>query len=606
MKILFAASECVPFVKTGGLADVVGALPKEIMKAGEEVRVILPLYKAIDQKWRDQMELVVSFYVNLGWRHQYVGILKLEFEGTIFYFVDNQQYFGRDYIYGMGGDEGERFAFFCRAVLEALPKIDYIPDVLHCHDWQTGLIPVLLTAQYKHLEFYKDIRTVYTIHNLQYQGIFPIGHVEELLSLGDWAYTSNTLEFFGMCSFMKGGLVFADEITTVSPTYSLEIQTAYYGERLDGLLRSRVDHLTGILNGIDTVDYDPEHDPAIARNYTADTFALKVENKIALQQELGLRVDSSIPMIGMVSRLSGQKGLDLVECVLGEIMNTGAQLVVLGMGESKYVDLFSWAQWKYPGQVSACFQMNHTLAHKIYAACDLFLMPSMFEPCGLSQLISLRYGTLPITRETGGLRDTVLAYNKFTGEGNGFTFLNYNAHDMLHVIEQAVTMYHNDRELFNKIAVRAMRGLYGWDQSAHKYVDLYRKLTGAEKVEEAVVEAAPVVEEKPVKKTRKKAVSAEGEEPAKKTTRKRTTKAETAAAEGEAAPKKATRKKATPAAAEGEEPAKKTTRKRTTKAEGEADATAAKKPRARKKAEPKEDAKIEVPVEAKPEETPAE
>ena len=562
MKILFAASECVPFVKTGGLADVVGALPKEIRKAGEEVRVILPLYKAIDQKWRDQMEHVLSFYVDLGWRHQYVGILKLEYEGTVFYFVDNEQYFGRDYIYGMGGDEGERFAFFCRAVMEALPKIDYIPDVLHCHDWQTGLLPVMFKAQYKHLDFYKDIKTVYTIHNLQYQGIFPISNIEELLGLGDWAYTSDNLEFFGMCSFMKGGLVFADEITTVSPSYSLEIQTAYYGERLDGLLRSRVDHLTGILNGIDTTDYNPETDKMITRNYTADTFALKVENKTALQQELGLTVDPSVPMIGMVSRLSGQKGLDLVECVLDEITATGAQLVVLGMGESKYVDLFSWAQWKYPNQVSACFQMNNVLAHKIYSACDMFLMPSMFEPCGLSQLISLRYGTLPITRETGGLRDTVLAYNEYTGEGNGFTFLNYNAHDMLHVIEQAVAMFNNDRDTFNKIAVRAMRGLYGWDQSALKYVDLYKSLVG--------IPAAAV--EEPA--------------PAKKPARKRTAKA---AVEGEAAaPKKTTRKKAA-AEAEAVEAPKKPARKRTTKVTADSDEkpAAEKKPRTRKKAEPK-------------------
>ena len=571
MKILFAASECVPFVKTGGLADVVGALPKEIRKSGEDVRVILPLYKAIDAKWRDQMEHVLYFYVNLGWRHQYVGILKLEYEGIPFYFIDNEQYFGRDYIYGMGGDEGERFAFFCRAVLEALPKIDFIPDVLHCHDWQTGMIPVLLHAQYRQLEFYQNIRTVYTIHNLQYQGIFPIGNIEDLLSLGDWAYTSDNLEFFGMCSFMKGGLVFADEITTVSPTYSHEIQTAYYGERLDGLLRARVDHLTGILNGIDTVEYDPEHDPAIFRTYSADTFELKVENKTALQQELGLKVDPSAPMIGMVSRLSGQKGLDLVECVLKEIMDTGAQLVVLGMGESKYVDLFSWAQWKYPEQVSACFEMNHVLAHKIYAACDLFLMPSMFEPCGLSQMISLRYGTLPIARETGGLRDTVLAYNAYTGDGNGFTFLNYNAHDMLHVIEQAVKMYHEDRETFVKLAVRAMRGLYGWDQSAQKYVDLYRKLAAS---------AAPAAEEAPAKRTRKKAAaSTEAEDAEKKPARRRTAKAKAEAAEGEAAPKR-TRAKKSEDAAEA-----KPARKRATKAEkAEAEAPAAeKKPRTRRK-----------------------
>ena len=551
MKVLFAASECVPFVKTGGLADVVGALPRELYKEGADVRVILPLYKAVGQKWRDQMEHVLYFYVNLGWRHQYVGILKTVYEGVTYYFVDNEQYFGRDYIYGMGGDEGERFAFFSRAVLEALTKIDFVPDVLHCNDWQTGMIPVLLKAQYKQLELYSNIRTVYTIHNLQYQGIFPIGHIEEMLSLGDWAYTSDNLEFFGMCSFMKGGLVFADEVTTVSPTYAQEIQTAYYGERLDGLLRARVDHLTGILNGIDTVDYDPATDVHIPAHYTADTYEKKVENKLALQQEMGLNVDANAPLIGMVTRLSGQKGLDLVECVLSEILATGAQLVVLGMGESKYVDLFSWAQWKFAGQVAARFEMNAPLSHRIYAGCDLFLMPSMFEPCGLSQLISLRYGTLPITRETGGLRDTVLAYNAFTGEGNGFTFLNYNAHDMLHVIEQAVAMYKGDRPLFNSIAVRAMGGLYGWDQSARKYLALYKKLV------------SPAAPEAPKKRaTRKKAEAAPAEaadEPPKKRATRKKAEAEPAEAAAEAPKKRATRKKKAeeaPAEAPAEAPKK--------------------------------------------------
>ena len=548
MKILFATSECVPFVKTGGLADVTGALPKEILKAGEDVRVVLPLYKAVGQEWRDQMEHVVYFYVNLGWRRQYVGIEKLVYAGITFYFVDNEQYFGRDYIYGMGGDEGERFAFFCRAVLEMLPKIDFIPDILHCHDWQTGLIPVLYKLQYSQLELFENIRTVFTIHNLQYQGLFPIDTIEDLLYLGNLAYTSDALEFFGMCSCMQGGLVFSDEITTVSPTYSQEIQTAYYGERLDGLLRSRVDHLTGILNGIDTVEYDPEHDTAIASNYTADSFDRKVENKLALQRELGLTVDADIPMIAIISRLSGQKGLDLVECVLPEIMNTGTQLVILGMGESRYVDLFSWAQWKYPQQVSANFQMNHVLAHKLYAAADLFLLPSLFEPCGLSQLISLRYGTLPITRETGGLRDTVLAYNEYTGDGNGFTFLYYNAHDMLHVIENAVRMFHEQRDVFNGLAIRAMKGQYGWDQSAHQYLALYRKLMG---IEEAPVEAPAEPASAPKKPAaRKKAApKAEAKPAEKKPAAKKAVKAEAPKAEAKPAEKKPAAKKAVKAEA---------------------------------------------------------
>jgi len=476
MKILFATSECVPFIKTGGLADVVGALPKELIKTGADVRVILPLYKTMDEKWKAQLEEVLHFYITLGWRRQYVGIKKLDFSGITFYFIDNEQYFGRDYVYGSGTDEGERYAFFCRAIMESLPKLDFIPDVLHCNDWQTGLIPVLLKLQYSKLELFSKVKTVYTIHNLKFQGIFPIDFIEEMLALGNLAYTSDSLEFYGMCSFMKGGIVYADEVTTVSPTYSQEIQTAYYGERLDGLLRSRVDHLSGILNGIDIVDYDPAADPLLHANYDIASFGKKVENKLALQQELGLAQDPDIPMIGMVSRLSSQKGLDLVECVLDPIMNTGAQLVVLGMGESKYVDLLNWAQWKYSGQVAARFQMNNALAHRIYGACDMFLMPSMFEPCGLSQLIALRYGTLPITRETGGLRDTVLAYNAYTGEGNGFTFLNYNAHDMLHVIEEAVNMYNENRITFNRLATRAMAGQYGWDRSAKEYLALYEKV----------------------------------------------------------------------------------------------------------------------------------
>ncbi|MBQ6716875.1 MAG: glycogen synthase GlgA [Clostridia bacterium] len=517
MKILFAASECMPFVKTGGLADVIGALPKEIIKTGADIRVMIPLYRAIGQEVRERLEHVTYFYINLGWRRQYVGIEKLVNDGVTFYFIDNEQYFGRDYIYGKGGDEGERFAFFSKAVLEAISKIDFVPDILNCHDWQTGLIPVLFKAQYQSLPLYKNIKTVFTIHNLQFQGLYPIHMTEELLSLGDWAYTADNLEFYGQASFIKGGIVFADRVTTVSPTYAEEILSPYYGERLDGLLRSRKPFLSGILNGIDTIEYDPENDALIDYNYTAETFEVKVQNKLALQKELGLNEDASAPVIGIVSRLSSQKGLDLIERVLDGIMATGAQLVVLGMGESKYVDLFGWAQWKYAGRLAACFQMNHGLAHRIYAGCDLFLMPSMFEPCGLSQLISLRYGTLPIVRETGGLRDTVLSYNEFTGEGNGFSFFNYNAHDMLYVIERAVDIYKNKRDVFNMLAVRAMKGEYGWDQSAKKYLALYESILEAEKTEEVIekpaAEPAPEevkAEEKPKRKPRaKKAPAAE-------------------------------------------------------------------------------------------------
>lgn len=568
MKILFAASEGMPFIKTGGLADVIGALPKEITKKGADIRVILPLYRAIDSSFRCRMEHVLYFYINLGWRRQYVGIEKCMQDGITFYFVDNEQYFGRDYVYGKGGDEGERFAYFCKAVLEALPKLDFCPDVINCHDWQTGLIPALLKAQYKQLDFYKDIKTVFTIHNLLFQGIYPIDATEELLSLGSWAYTPDNLEFYGQCSFIKGGLVFADRITTVSPTYAQEILSPYYGERMDGLLRARQNVLSGILNGIDMVEYDPEKDPLIERNYSAATFEIKKENKAFLQRELGLTEDPNVPLIGMVTRLSAQKGLDLVERVLDGIMATGAQVVVVGMGESKYMDLFGWAQWKYAGRLAASFQMNHALAHRVYAAADLFLMPSMFEPCGLSQLISLRYGTLPITRETGGLRDTVLSYNEFTGDGNGFTFFNYNAHDMLHVIERAVKMYYEDRQTFEFLARRAMTGEYGWDKSAAKYLELYEELTGIKQELPIEAKLVEITEEDEVKQP-------EEPKPAKKKAApKKKVEVTEAAPEAPAAEKpKRTRKKAeapAEAPAAEEKPAEekpKRTRKKKTEAE---------------------------------------
>ena len=546
MKVLFAASECVPFVKTGGLADVVGALPKRLRDLGVDVRVMLPMYSAIEPKWREKMEHVLFFYVNLGWRRQYVGIEKLVYEGITFYFIDNEQYFGRNYIYGYGADEGERFAYFCRAVLESLPLIDFVPDVIHCNDWQTGLIPPMLDIQYRKLEQYKNVKTVFTIHNLKYQGLFQIDDIEEMVSLGELAYTADSLEFYGMCSFIKGGIVFADHITTVSPTYAQEIQTAYYGERLDGLLRARAGSLTGILNGIDTVEYDPETDPSIAVNYTADTFEKKAGDKIALQRQLGLHENADAPIIAMVTRLNSQKGLDLVERVLAEIMSTGAQMVVLGMGESKYEDLFNWAQWKYAGQLSATFQMNHELSHRIYAGADMYLMPSMFEPCGLSQLISLRYGTLPIVRETGGLRDTVLSYNEYTGEGNGFSFLNYNAHDMLHVIERAVSIYHEKKDVWNMLARRAMQGSYGWDESAKKYLALYEELTAPKPEKPARKKAAKPAAEGEKKPAARKKTAKAAEEPAqeaeKKPARRRAAKPKAEEAPAQEAEKKPARR----------------------------------------------------------------
>ncbi|MDR0898001.1 MAG: glycogen synthase GlgA [Oscillospiraceae bacterium] len=476
VKVLFAASECVPFVKTGGLADVVGALPPVLVAQGLDVRVILPKYGAMPEKYAQQLRHVVDFEVELGWRRQYCGIETLELSGVTYYFVDNKYYFDRPYIYGLGGDEWERYGFFCRAVLNALPLIDFQPDILHCHDWQSGMIPALHKIQYQHLPFYRDMRSIQTIHNLQYQGIFGIKEVQDCLGLGDSLFTDDKLECYGMANYLKAGMVYADEITTVSPSYAEEITTAYYGERLEGLLRARREQLKGILNGIDVGEYDPTTDPAIAATYSADDLTGKAACKAALQKELGLEIDPDAPLVGMVGRLSNQKGLDLLDRVIGDVMKNGVQLVVLGQGEGRYIDLFSWAESAYPGRLAARFEMNHGLAHRIYAGADLFLMPSQFEPCGLSQMIALRYGTIPVVRETGGLRDTVLAYNEFNGEGNGFTFFNYNAHDMLNTLSRAVAYYRDQPGIFKTLMLRGMAGDYSWDRSAGEYKALYHAL----------------------------------------------------------------------------------------------------------------------------------
>ena len=476
MKILFAASESVPFVKTGGLADVVGALAPVLAAEGHDVRVVIPYFSAIPQEYSNRMKHVCDFEVQLGWRRQYCGIEKLEKDGVIWYFMDNKFYFGRPYIYGMGGDEYERFGFFCRGILNMLPLIDFQPDVIHAHDWQSGMVPALLKIQYAHLPFYSNIRTVFTIHNLQYQGIFGIREVQDVLGLGDSLWTDDKLECFGCANFMKAALVYSDCITTVSPSYAEEIQTAYYGERLDGLLRARKADLHGVLNGIDMDEYDPAKDRNIAATYSDGNMSGKTACKKQLQEELGLDVNPDVPVIGMVGRLSNQKGLDLVDYVIADMMRQDIQLVVLGMGEGRYFNLFSWAETEYRGRVAARFTMDHTLAHKIYAGTDMFLMPSQFEPCGLSQMIAMRYGSVPIVRETGGLRDTVLSYNEFTREGNGFTFFNYNAHDMLHTIERAVDFYKNQPEIWKTLQHRGMTGDYSWTHSAGDYMKLYQSL----------------------------------------------------------------------------------------------------------------------------------
>ena len=603
MKILFAASECVPFIKTGGLADVVGALSPVLKERGHDVRVILPLYSAIPDKYTSQMKLECEFEVELCWRKQYCGIKSLEYQGVTFYFVDNYFYFGRSYIYGLGGDEYERYGFFSRAVIDALTHLNFQPDVIHCHDWQTGMVPALLKIQYAHFPFYHNIKTVYTIHNLQYQGVFPIKAVQDTLGLGDSLFTPDKLECYGCANYMKAGLVYADELTTVSPSYADEIQTAFYGERLDGLLRARKDQLMGILNGIDIYDYDPAKDPQIYFNYDPYHLGGKEKCKAELQKELGLNVDASAPLVGIISRLSNQKGFDLIECVIRELMGTGIQLVVLGMGEAKYTNLFSWAESEYPGRLAARFAMNHQLAHRIYAGSDMFLMPSQFEPCGLSQMIAMRYGSVPIVRETGGLRDTVLSYNKFTDEGNGFTFFNYNAHDMLHTVRRAVHYYKHNREVWYKLIVRGMTGDYSWYSSAGKYLELYERLTKPVMDFSLVQEAAPAPaqEEAPAapapQETPAEAPAAEApapqeapenpkKAPAKRAPRK---KAEPKAeAEVTGKPKRAPRKKAEPAAetAAAGETAEKPKRAPRKKAEPEATEKTGRAPRRKKAAEP--------------------
>ncbi|WP_068617524.1 glycogen synthase GlgA [Paenibacillus tuaregi] len=476
MKILFAAAEAIPFVKTGGLADVIGALPKALLKAGHDVRIVMPKYKIMPEKYRSQLETVNITEVPLAWRSQYCGIEKLTFEGIPVYFIDNEFYFGRDGIYGYG-DDGERFAFLNRAVLEILPYIDFYPDVLHCHDWHTALIPVFLKHHYSHNPSYQAIKTVFTVHNLLYQGIFPYEVLPDLLDLPHDYFTPDGLEYYGNVNYLKAGLVYADHVTTVSPTYAEEIKTEHYGYGLDGLLRSLGGRLSGIVNGIDTKLYNPATDAEIIARYRT-SLSKKRENKPALQQELGLPVDPDIPLIAMVTRLVDSKGLELVRRVLDELLYfDNVQVVVLGTGDHEYEQWFREAAGRHPQKLSAQIKFNDGLSRRIYAGSDIFLMPSKFEPCGISQLLALRYGSIPVVRETGGLNDTVHSFNEFTGEGNGFSFNHFNAHDMLYTIRRAVHMYHEPGQ-WKKVVRNAFAGDYSWNVSADEYLEIYRRLTG--------------------------------------------------------------------------------------------------------------------------------
>ena len=461
MKVLLVASEGVPFIKTGGLADVIGSLPKELKRQGIDVSVILPLYEDIPQHFKEKMILKKQLTIPLGWRKQYCGIKELEHEGINFYFIDNEYYFKRSGLYEFA-DNAECYAFFSRAVLEGLPFLDFKPDILHGNDWQTGMVSVFLKAHYSMQPFYKDIKSVFTIHNLKYQGVFPKVILGDILDLSEDYFTIAGIEFYGNVSYLKGGLVFADLLTTVSETYAGEIQTPFFGEGLDGLLRTRKNDLYGIINGIDDS----------CSSLEGDVFALKRSAKREVQNTLGLPENEEIPVISIVSRLVGQKGLDLVEGVLDEIMALGVQMIVLGRGEERYENFFGTAAKCYPAQLSVNITFDATLATKIYLGSDLFLMPSLFEPCGLGQLIALRNGTIPIVRETGGLKDTIQPFN---GEGNGFSFKDYNPQDMLYTIKRAISFYYQ-KDIWNKIIQKAIHMDYGWGKSARRYRDLYEKL----------------------------------------------------------------------------------------------------------------------------------
>ncbi|MDE6969167.1 MAG: glycogen synthase GlgA [Eubacterium sp.] len=477
-KVLFVTSEAVPFIKTGGLADVAGSLPQYFDRSKYDVRIILPKYVCMKEEWKTQMRFHSRFYVRLSWRSQYVGVLETKMEGITYYFIDNEYYFAGNKPYNNIYEDVEKFAYFSKAVLEALPVIDFKPDILHCHDWQTGLIPVYLKNEYQKDEFYQGIRTIFTIHNLQYQGRWIMQAVKDITGLEEHLFTADKLESYGEANYLKGGVVYADIVTTVSRTYAYEITTPGGGEGLDGLMRARHRDLYGIINGLDYEAFNPQTDAYIWEQYGLDDMTEgKRVNKRKLQQHLGFEEDDGTMMLGIVTRLTNQKGMDLIASVLDELLaDARIQIAVLGTGQTDYENMFRHYAWKYEKKLSANICYSEELAHRIYASCDAFLMPSLFEPCGLSQLISMRYGTVPIVRETGGLKDTVEAYNRYDQTGTGFSFCNFNAREMLSALYYAMDVYYNHRQDWDDIAQRGMQQDFSWNHSASEYEKIYDRL----------------------------------------------------------------------------------------------------------------------------------
>ena len=496
MQIVFASAECAPFVKTGGLGDVAGSLPAALVRAGAEVIVMVPKYATIKDEYKAQMEHFSDFYVSLGWRNEYCGLEKLEHDGVTYMFIDNERYFARDYPYGFF-DDGERFAFFSKAITESLQHLPagFECDILHCNDWQTALAPVFLREFYQGLPLYDRVKTVFSIHNVAFQGQFSDTVMEDILGVAHIPAAASQLRC-DACSinYMLGALHYADAITTVSPTYANEIQTPEFGEGLDGVLRERSYALQGILNGIDVAGFDPATDKRIAANYTVEDRSGKAVCKAKLQEELGLEVRADRPLMVMVTRLTRQKGMDLVMYALDRILAGGVQVAVLGTGDRDYEDGLRYFQDKYPGTMAARIEFDPALSQRMYAAADMFLMPSKFEPCGLSQIIAMRYGTLPIVRETGGLKDTVIPYNEFTGEGTGFSFSNFNGDEMGDAVFRAARLFWDNREAWNQLVTQAMSQDFSWTRSADKYLDLYFFMHPEIERPAAVAEAAAVEE----------------------------------------------------------------------------------------------------------------